>query len=85
MRQSDSGRLQSPRPRIVYVTPRISDENGVAIWRGLVEAAQRFGVNLLCFAGGVVRHQEHVARDAGGDAVHDHRRAALLTRRKPVN
>lgn len=51
--------------RIGYITPRISNQHGLAIWRGMVETAQVRGVDLLCFPGGEVQHPEDAGRPAG--------------------
>lgn len=67
MSQLNNGNARSQRVRIGYITPRIADDNGQAIWRGLVEAAETFDVDLLCFAGGEVGHPEDVARRAVGE------------------
>jgi len=64
MSQSETGWSRARRPRIGYITPRISTQHSLAIWRGLVEAAQLHGVDLLCFAGGEVQHPEDAGRRA---------------------
>lgn len=66
MRHPETRRAAARRPRIGYITPRISDENGLAIWRGMVETAQTHGADLLCFVGGEVQHPEDVAQIATG-------------------
>ncbi len=50
---------------IGYITPRISNQHGLAIWRGMVETAQLRGVDLLCFPGGEVQHPEDIGRPTG--------------------
>jgi len=77
MIESQAGSRQSCRLRIGYITPRISNQRGLAIWRGMVEAAQRRNVDLLCFPGGEAQHPEdsrtpigsHSARNAIYDLV----------------
>ncbi|MDH7487139.1 MAG: substrate-binding domain-containing protein [Anaerolineae bacterium] len=66
MSQLRTSRAQVRRPRVGYITPRISDENGQAIWRGMVEAAQARGVDLLCFVGGEVQHPDDATAHAKG-------------------
>lgn len=58
-------RRSQGRRRIGYITPRISNQHGLAIWRGMVETAQARGVDLLCFPGGEVQHPEDIGRTAG--------------------
>ena len=66
MSQPEARRSQG-RPRIGYITPRISTQHGLAIWRGMIETAQARGVDLLCFAGGEVQHPEDAGRRAAGE------------------
>ncbi|MCX6032732.1 MAG: substrate-binding domain-containing protein [Chloroflexi bacterium] len=68
--------MRARRPRIGYITPRISDQHGLAIWSGVVETAQSRGVDVLCFAGGEVQHPEYAGRrgtekHAVGNAIYD--------------
>ncbi len=69
MSQLERDRLQTRRLRVGYITPRISDQNGLAIWSGMVETAQVRGIDLLCFAGGEVQHPETLGLRA--NAIYD--------------
>ncbi len=76
MSQVETGGLRARRPRIGYITPRISDQHGLAIWSGVVETAQSRGVDVLCFAGGEVQHPEYAGcrgteKHAVGNAIYD--------------
>ena len=55
--------------RIGYVTPRISDHHGLAIWRGIVEMAQARGVDVFGFVGGEVQDPHEAGRRA--NAIYD--------------
>lgn len=44
------------RPTIGYLTPRIGNTVSEAFWSGVVDAAERRGANLICFAGGQLRN-----------------------------
>ncbi len=69
MSQQGTAGSQARRPRIGYITPRISDHHGLAIWRGIVETAQARGVDVLSFVGGEVQHGEDAGRRA--NAIYD--------------
>jgi signal transduction histidine kinase/DNA-binding LacI/PurR family transcriptional regulator/AraC-like DNA-binding protein len=69
MSQLKTHRPRARRPRVGYITPRISDHNGLAIWSGMLEAARLHGVDVLCFAGGEVEHPEGAAGRA--NAIYD--------------
>jgi len=60
---------QSATRRIGYITPRISDHHGLAIWRGIVEMAQARGVDVFSFVGGEVQNPQDAERRA--NAIYD--------------
>ncbi len=69
MSQLKTQRPRARRLRVGYITPRISDHNGLAIWSGMLETARLHGVDVLCFAGGEVKHPEGAAGRA--NAIYD--------------
>ncbi len=69
MSQLKTQRPRARRPRVGYITPRISDHNGLAIWSGMLETARLHGADVLCFAGGEVKHPEGAAGRA--NAIYD--------------
>jgi signal transduction histidine kinase/DNA-binding LacI/PurR family transcriptional regulator/AraC-like DNA-binding protein len=46
---------QNARPTIGYLAPRIGNNVSEAYWRGVVDAAEKRGANLICFAGDQLR------------------------------